>query len=336
MTRLTNLAAGGVALALCCNAWAAPAAAPLASYSHQASTALAAKDYKATLELSLRAMSEGEPSPQRSWYRMAIAHAHLGQFAQADGALSAAEKLDPKLSFATSPQRVQTLRDLIRAGRAGPPADVQELTPDDADLAGPAVEVRPAATTPAAAASAPAPAETPAYGVAPGAAAAASAPVATAATPVGATAPAPTAAVRVKLPTWVYLLLFAVLVLAGAACLVMILEKVEQVIQRRRARDLVRMPLPQLLLRLRDEVALTVRRLDGHNETDSAVRLALGKALPLLEMEAGRAAAPQVPLKTVLRGLPHRMKSAAPVLRDEGAVLERGREGALRNLRLSS
>lgn len=291
----------------------------------------------------MRAVADGEPALHRSWYRMAIAHARLGNFEAAQAALRAAERLDPTLSFASSPARVQALWSQIQGGLAG---------------AGPAA----AAAQPALEVDEPLPAEVPSSAVTTASLRAAegeapvTSPVAhemsqavntgvpdlvrapapllpsapTAAEP--AVLPAPVA-VDAQLPSWVVVGLGMLLVLAGAACVAIALEKGHAVLQHWRKRHKAKRPLGELLLQLRDDVALARRRLEMANSADSAVYAMLTRTLPVLELEAGRAARATVPAGHVLPGLAHSLEPApAKVGGDERSLLSRGLSNAIDGL----
>jgi hypothetical protein len=92
--------------------------------------ALKSSDFPLVITLTQK-IAQVDPSIAINWYRMAIAANRSGNMSLADKALQTAKKMDPSLSFASSPARVEKLEADIGAGTAS--SDVPGLEKEVVD-----------------------------------------------------------------------------------------------------------------------------------------------------------------------------------------------------------
>lgn len=290
---LLQRVAGAVLLATACVA--AQAADP--SMNEAARLALRIGQYERVVQLTSE-IARTEPGSALNWYRMAIAAARSNDPALASDALSRAERADPTLKFASTPQRVQKLRaDIDRALEAAAKAE---------------------ADVPEATASAAAPARPQAAEVTPEVDPAALAAVAGLSQQIqgmqqtldrrldglsrGISAVNANQAVAVKAANWERAAWICGMLLAVLACAGLIAVFMERAAKARREgdlRNLAQLPLPDLIAATRDVAALLAQRLERHGHKETEVFVQLSRCLPSLERETGRA---RVPLDALTDG----------------------------------
>lgn len=237
---------------------AAPAVSELDA---QAREALRSGQYRQAIALT-REITRVEPLSTLNWYRLAIAAERERDYALAARALHTAERLDPSLSFASSPERVQSLRAAITAGGGSyaAPEPAKAIGADEAPLS-------------------PAPA-------------ASSVPGAVEPVPVALAAQAPSAVPAVAPvgePAWHgTFVAYSLVVLASLVALVAALRRAARQLIRARKVDVATMPLDDLLVHCRDQLALLQQRLDYHGHQDTEIATVLGRLQPAFARECGR------------------------------------------------
>lgn len=245
------------------------AAPSLSELDAQAREALRTGQYQQTLAVT-REITQVDPSSALNWYRMAIAAEKQRNFTLAAKALQAAEKLDPSLAFASSAERVQTLRALIEAGVS---------SQAQAGVAADATAASPLAREPAAAAPRTTPADPagvsqrePAPGSAPGSAG----------------AQGRDASVD-GLQAWYFQFTsVGLMLLASLAVLVRALMHATRRFIHARNVDVATMPLDDLIAHCRDNLALLQQRLDYHGHKDTELAALLTRLQPAFARECGR------------------------------------------------
>ena len=275
---IKNLLHGAAGIALLAAALSAQAADP--AMHEAARAALRSGHYDRVVQLTSE-IAKTEPATALNWYRMAIAAHRASDPSLARDALARAERADPSLAFASTPQRVEKLR-----------ADIRE-----------AMSTAPEATTTAVA--------TPAPVVAPPGAADID-PIATAAAAVvgqqlqgmqqaidrrldkisqDLSAVNTNQAAAVKAANWeraVWIVGVLLAILVGAGGFTLILDRAAKARRENDLRKLAELPLQQLIAATRDANALLLQRLErhGHRETDLYTQVA--RTQPSLERESGR------------------------------------------------
>lgn len=260
--------------------------------------ALKAGEYQKVLDLT-PAIVAAEPASAVAWYRQAIAAERLGRFDLAAKSLSAARDIDPKMRYASSPERVEQLHQQIERGirSSQPSPDVEAPSyPPEKELKASAAQP-PAG--PASLAQAPAPPSaigesathpSPVNSVEPVAPMAASAAVAAVESPpVAPEHPieTPNSSNPSGLAAWVIgFFIFAVgsLLMAAQA-----FRRAFHRLSLERERCRSSMSLSELILDCRDAVAILDVRLLSEGHSDSELKQVSERLLPVLEREAGRA-----------------------------------------------
>lgn len=248
-------------------------------------------------------IARSEPNSALNWYRMAIAAFRTGNVQLAADALSRAERADPSLGFASSPQRVAKLR-----------SDIQQLQPAAAPGIGMAAgtaaadeEIDPGATTAIAA-------------------------VGQQLTKlqdtmerqlkaldskVGTVATRQEAAVRAsnfERAAWV--VGFLLVVLGAAFGIALIFERAARARRQSDLRNISKLPLQDVICVTRDIHALLMQRLQLHGHENSDLFVQMSRLVPALERESGRS---RVSLSDLTRGEPlsdvaHPMQARAKVI----------------------
>lgn len=95
-------------------------------HSELARVALSAKQFQAAASAAAKAIELGESNPERNWYRLAIAKTKLGEGKEALLALANAQRLDPSLSFASSPSMIAKLNAEIATLNLGDNTNTSE------------------------------------------------------------------------------------------------------------------------------------------------------------------------------------------------------------------
>lgn len=216
--------------------------------SESARVALAAGDYKQVVDLSKK-ISQTSPEMVINWYRMAIASARTSDFAQAQKALDMAMKLDPSLSFSTSPERVHKL--LLDISKKLKPETTAGISPEV--YIEPPDEKPPIATN-----------------------------LVTLTEPVRTLQPLDT-------NQTIWMVGFVILSLLVASVLAFILNRQFHQRKSNRQKELALKPLEELIEYVRDNSFLLMERLALHGHKDTALFQSLDKSLTVLELESGRA-----------------------------------------------
>ena len=240
----------------------------------QARDALKNAQYRQAISLT-REITRVDPQSTLNWYRMAIAAEKERDYALAARALQTAERLDPSLSFASSPERVALLKANITAGGGIIPAQVlarADGAEDDALQANPA---KPAGGNPQ---------NAPVADKGAGGAPAAPAPEGVAA--AGLALPA---AVAPAEPGWTAALVGYSLLLVGVlVALLLAIKKAASSLARRRTVNVATMPLDDFIVHCRDELALLQQRLEYHGHQDTEIAVVLQRLQPAFARECGR------------------------------------------------
>jgi len=242
----------------------------------QAREALRNGQFRHTIDLTSE-ITRTDPLSTLNWYRLAIAADKERDFALAARALYTAERLDPSLSFASSPERVQALKSSIAAGggvfvapapgkatgadEAAPtraPERAEAFAPENKVLAAIAAlerEVR--------------------------------------------ARPQPDASVGLGVfgmeSSWV--VGFIALALCVLTALLVALQRAAARLIRLRKVNVATMPLDDLIVHCRDELALLQQRLDYHGHQDTEIAAMLGRLQPAFARECGKSRIALEPLK---------------------------------------
>ncbi|MEJ8837699.1 hypothetical protein [Ramlibacter sp. AN1133] len=304
MTRilLVRLAAGA---ALAAAMLAAHAADPA---QHEAARlALRNAQYDRVVQLTTD-IARTEPNAALNWYRMAIAAARTNDVARAADALARAERADPTLRFASTPQRVEKLRADIREG-------LQRPQPAAGTVGAPPLPASPADGS----------------DIDPGAVAAVAAMaqqlqglqesldrkldgLTKGMSQVNANQVAAVHAANWERAAWICGVLMAVLACGGLLALLM--ERAAKARRQSDLRDLARLPLEELMVATRDAAAILGQRLERHGHKDTELYVQLGRLMQPLERETGRA---RVDVATMVDGVllvdaPNPLAEASKVL----------------------
>jgi hypothetical protein len=277
--------AAGVVLFAC--AMAAQAADP--AMNEAARAALRDGNYAKVVQLTAE-IAKTEPDAALNWYRLAIAAARMGDPVRAGNALAQAERVDPSLRFASTPQRVEKLRAEIRAALA------QGAAPADT---APAPVMVAAGPSPAASAS-------------PSASLQEDDPSATAAVAVvgrqlqgmqekldqrldklakDLSAVSVNQAAAAKASSWeraAWIVGFLMAIVASAAMIAVYLERSVRARREAQIRNLAQLPLLQLVATTRDANAILLQRLEQHGHKDTDLYAQLVRSQPALERESGK------------------------------------------------
>lgn len=242
-------------------------------------------------------IAASEPESAMNWYRLAIAAVRTGQASLASDALANATRLDPELKFASSRERVEKLHSEIRglqAAAASASAAAPAVVDPDPAAVGTALGQQLGGLQQHL--------DKRFEGVSSEIAA------------MRAKQEAAAQGSAAERTAWVVGFVVAVLVAAGMVAL--ILDRAARARRENDLRDLAALPLPQLIAAARDTSSLLLERLQMHGHTQSDLYVQIGRAMPALEREAGRAQTrlSQVTSGQALAGVAHEMLPAAKIL----------------------
>jgi tetratricopeptide (TPR) repeat protein len=298
-------AAAAIGAALVCCSWAAQGAAPasttpigaiaaadLGSAKEEARLALRDGNYAKAAKLTSQ-IAVAEPDSALNWYRLAISSMRSGDPATAMNALTSAEAADPRLTFASSPQRFEALRAEIRdslpkalASKELDPAaldgtqsgSLDAVTRQLGELGGKIDRVNKSLGQ------------------------------------MSDQQRAQAAASRVERAIWI--VGFAAAALLASVLVVLGMDRAARLRRSNDLRDLSSMPLQQLIIASRDTTSILLQRLQTHEHQATEIYSVMQRVLPVLERESGRAVVRVGPLTQgkALADVAHSLGAKAPVL----------------------
>lgn len=272
-----HLLLAAVSVVLFAAALAAHAADP--AMNEAARAALRDGDYARVVQLTSE-IAKTEPDAALNWYRMAIAASRSGDPARASEALARAERADPALRFASTPQRVEKLRADIRAALAQASAAIDEAAAAPAPTPSVATqEVDPGATASVAIVGQ----------QIQGMQQALDKRLDDIAKELSAVSSNQAAAVRAS--NWeraAWIIGFLVAIVMCAALIALYMERAARARRQAELRSWAQLPLQQLVALTRDTNALLMQRLERHGHKDTDLFTQLLRSQPALERESGR------------------------------------------------
>lgn len=284
------------------------------SRDEDAAVALKERRYDRVIVITKR-VALTNPGSASNWYRMAIASARLGDYDVASTALKEAQKIDPSLKFASTPERVSKLQSDINAGLntsmpipapapvaiaiAPKPTPLVQPTPVESDD-----QIDPSATRATAAESA---------------VTAAMEKMETHLTTLekmvavltAGQQSAPSSGSQVQTTIAIYATGFAVVSLSFGLLLAYALRKQTTKLQQAKVRDVVTMPLDELITFNRDNSFVLMERLVLHGHKETALYQSLVRSLISLEQESGKS---RIDVKSIVNrvALPDTEKTLDP------------------------
>lgn len=279
---------------------AAPVAGQAQARDEDAAVALKERRYERVIVITKR-VAITNPGSASNWYRMAIASARLGDYGVADAALKEARKNDPSLKFASTPERVSKLQSDINSGLNASTAALPTPAPVPAEADD---QIDPSATRATAAESA---------------VTLAMEKMETHLTAVEKLVGAMTAGQQatqssgsqVQTTIAIYATGFAVVSLSFGLLLAYALRKQTGKLQQAKIRDVVTMPLDELITFNRDNSFVLMERLVLHGHKETALYQSLVRSLISLEQESGKS---RIDVKSIVHrvALPDTEKSLEP------------------------
>lgn len=290
---IVRMSLAGLLMSAAAGAWATSADDDIEA----ARIALKEARYAQVITLTQK-VAQTNPNVAPNWYRMAIAAVKMGDHALASKSLQTAQSLDPSLSFASTPARVEALQSQITAGLdQKDPAAVLEI--DAAAIDKKAVE-----------------------GVQANASALAA--IGTQLTNIeqqikasgeskSVSAPQPPALAS-GMAVWI--VGFVLLTLMAGGMMLRQLRSRLREIHAAKNRDIAIMPLDDLVTFNRDNSFILMERLRMHGHKDTALYQSLLRSLAALETESGRARVEvsKLSIGVALSDVHHEMTPRAMVL----------------------